>query len=257
MVLVTRPSSQAGRLSRRLEDVGATVLEIPTIRLLPPDDRRPLLQAARSVESYDWVLFSSANGVQAFVGVLEEVGSGAEALRGVCTAVIGPATASALRGTGIEPDVMPASYRAEGLAEAVIEQLGDPRATEQRILLPRASGARRILPLTLRLHGAKVDEVIAYRAVSADEERARLRAALRSGVDWITFTSSSTVRSFVELSGGELRGARLAAIGPITARTARDAGLEVAAIAEMFTSEGLVEALVRTERRDETDGAPE
>lgn len=260
VVAVTRPEPRARALSLRLRELGAEVLECPAIRLRDPDDPGPLRRAASRLEAggYDWLVFTSPAGVHQLCRVLSdgkarELTTNAEGLRG---AAIGSSTAASARDAGIRVDVVPEEYRAEALADGIIRAAASSgRAasagpmTGLRVLLPRAAEARAVLPQRLEAAGAAVDEVPAYEAVRpAEEEMAELREAVARGeVDWLTFTASSIVRSYVERVGTETAGARVAAIGPITAETARSLGLRVDAVAEQYTADGLVEALVRAE----------
>ena len=231
-VLVTRARPQATEFAKRLGEAGAEAVCVPTLSIEPlavKDDPR-----LRDLGRYDWVVFTSANGVTVFAEALAEMGVAFPEAR---LAAIGPETAAALREVGRRADLVPAEFVAESLADALPP--GD------RILLPRAAGARDALPDRLRQRGAAVDVVEMYRAVAPPGLRSDLAAAL-SGVDVVTFTSSSTVRHFVEAIGRDIPSrVRVACIGPITAATARDAGLPVAIIAEEYTTQGLVDALIR------------
>jgi len=249
-VVVTRPRAQAGELARLLEDQGADVIVFPTIALAPPPDPAALERAVREAAGYAWLVFTSVNGVRAFFERFAAAERDVRELAAVRIAAIGPETAAELRRRLLHAAVVPAEYRAEGLLSA----LGDEDLRGRRILLPRAAGARAILPETLASRGAIVDEVIAYRAVApADADVGGLVAALEAGtIDALTFTSSSTVENFVGLVGRErvarlVRGDRpaVACIGPVTAATARACGLEVAVEADSYTAAGLAAALVR------------
>lgn len=249
-IVVTRPEEQAEALARPLQDAGARILLFPTIEIVAPSDPEPLRRAAREAASYDWLVFTSVNGVKAFRRALEEQGLDAGDVRGgagggggprVCA--IGPATGGALDRMGLAPRVVPDEF----VAEAVVEALDDETDLRgARVLLPRAAVARDALPDGLRERGARVDVVEAYRTVPAGEEADELRRRLDAGeVDLITFTASSTVRNFEDAVGADVGRARVAAIGPVTAGTARDLGYDVAVVAEEYTIPGLVEACVR------------
>ena len=245
-VVVTRARAQAGELSRELEALGAEVLEFPTIEIREPEDFGPLDGAIRDLDSFDWIVFTSANGVAAFMERLGHHGLDLRAVpRGAKIAAIGPATADALRATGLRVDVVPEEYRAEALLEALLE--GTPAGG--KVLIPRARVAREILPEKLREAGMKVVVPPAYETVPSDEGKDELREKLLSGgVDCVTFTASSTVESFVGAFGGEaedlLSNTRVACIGPITAETARGRGIRVDAEATEYTIPGLVSAVV-------------
>ncbi len=245
-VVVTRPRGQARELSVELTDLGAVAEEFPTIAIRPPGDPEPLREAVRNVRSYDWVVFTSTNGVDRFWEELVHAGSDSRALGGARVACIGPGTAAAVERHGIRPDVIPDTYVAEELAAAIA---AEGPLDGVRILLPRAAVARPVLPERLQALGARVDEVEAYRAVPDTEGADRMRSLIRSrAIDAITFTASSTVANFVDAIGRAaiLDSARpvIAAIGPITAATARERGLPVDVVANEHTIPGLVEALV-------------
>lgn len=240
-VVVTRAPEQAAGLSGRLRALGARTVELPVIRMQPPADRTPLGGAIAALETYDWLLFTSANGVRYFVEALDEAGRDLRAVRGKLAA-IGPATAEALAALHLRVDVMPAEF----VAESVIAALSSEDLAGKRILLPRAKVAREVLPDALRERGAHVDVVPAYETVVQPDLCEQARQVLEHDrPDWITFLSSSTVRGLVDAVGVEaLRGVSIASIGPITSQTARDAGLAVDLEAAAFTGEGLVQALV-------------
>lgn len=242
-IVVTRPEDQAPALAEPLEEAGARVVLFPTIEIVPPDDRGPLDRAARDAGSYDWLVFTSVNGVKAFAGALERAGIDGEALADrVRACAIGPATGEALEEIGLEPRVIPDEFVAEAVVEALDEEADLEGAP---ILLPRAAVAREALPEGLTGRGARVDVVEAYRTVPARTRAGDLRRLLDAGrVDLLTFTASSTVRNFHRAVGPDVGGARVAAIGPITAGTARELGYEVAVVAEEYTIPGLVEACI-------------
>jgi uroporphyrinogen III methyltransferase/synthase len=249
-VLVTRPRGQEHGLSRALRDAGAEPIAIPTIRIAPPEDPGPLRRAAHQAGDYDAVVFTSANGVGAFFGALAETGGDARRLGRARVAAIGPATAEALADRGVRADVVPAEFRGEAAAAAILADLGD-RARGARVLLPRALVAREVLPEVLRGAGARVDVVPAYRTLgpdAADAERLRSLLAARE-VDAVTLTSSSTAERLCEALGGPgpaaaaLDGVTLASIGPITTATAERLGLRVAVSAAEYTAPGLLAAL--------------
>jgi uroporphyrinogen III methyltransferase / synthase len=246
-VVVTRPRSQASELAERLQDLGADVILLPTIEIAPPVSFAGLDAALRRPEEFDWVLFTSANGVRAFITRLRALELDLRGWQRARLAAIGPQTAAALQEYALKVDLVPDDYRAEGLAAelAKIELAG------KRVLLPRAAGARAVLPEALKAQGALVEEVMAYRSVAAsqiDDETAEL---VRSGaVDLVTFTSSSTVHNFATFLGDHLktfvqRGAAVGCIGPITAATARQYGMNVVLQPVQYTVAGLVESIVQ------------
>jgi uroporphyrinogen-III synthase len=245
-IVITRPPAQAEELACRLEALGARVTPLPAIAIRPLEDSTRLDQAIRELGSYDWIVLTSANGVRAVAERLGALGLGWESRRRARMAVIGPATAGTLAALGVSADAMPAQF----IAEAIVEVLGN--VAGQRILLLRADIARADLADELRVRGADVDEVPAYRTVSIAPDERALKALLEGDrPDAITFTSSSTVRGLAQslLGPGRpehdaLQGIALAAIGPITAGTLREYGLEPAIIATEYTSAGLSGALV-------------
>lgn len=246
---MTRPARQAAELSDRLRRAGAEVIELPTIRIDDPPDPTPLREAAASLPSYDWLVLTSVNGVRRLREAMAEVGARRSDVR--CrVAAIGPATAGEARSAGFPSPLVPERYRAEALLEAILDAAGGALGGS-RCLLPRAAEARDVLPEGLRAAGAEVDVVPAYVTVAARESARPLRRRLaRREIDWITFTASSTVRAFHRLADGETGRARVAAIGPITAATARELGMAVDLVAEEHTMRGLVRALVRAERAE-------
>lgn len=240
-IAVTRPAGQAGALVDGLRELGAEPLVCPTIEIVDPPDPEPLRRAAEELGSYDWLVFTSANGVDRLWHELEA--RGREGLpANARVAAIGPATAQALEVRGSHPEIVPEEYVAEAVADALVA-FGE--LSGRRVLLPRAAGARQVLPQRLRAAGAEVDEIVAYESRADAEGIARLAAALRRGeVDMVTFTASSTVRHFVEEGHStELGRARVAVIGPITARAARSAGVRVDVEAREYTVRGLLEAI--------------
>jgi uroporphyrinogen III methyltransferase / synthase len=246
-VVVTRARAQAGELSVELEKRGAEVLEFPTIEVRPPDDLGPLDAAIRDLDSFDWLVFTSVNGVEAFVERLERHGLDLRAVpRDAKVAAIGPATAQRVREAGLRVDVVPREFR----AEALIGELAGDSLAGKKVLIPRALVAREILPEKLREAGAEVAVPPAYESVPSSEGADGLARRLEAGeVDCVTFTASSTVENFVGAFGEEearrlLLGTRVACIGPITADTARRRGIRVDVEAREYTIPGLVEAVV-------------
>uniref|UniRef100_A0A7C4RQT1 uroporphyrinogen-III C-methyltransferase n=1 Tax=Desulfatirhabdium butyrativorans TaxID=340467 RepID=A0A7C4RQT1_9BACT len=246
-VLVTRTREQAGVLVKRLSDLGADCIEVPVIEIHPPENLQPLDDAIDAIASYEWVIFTSVNGVSAFFDRLFERGGDVRRLGHIHTAVIGPATAERLRGYGITSDIVPESFR----AESIVDAFRDRAISGKRILVPRAKEARPILIDALQKLGAVVDDVPAYRTLASIEGRQRIVEALQERrIDIVTFTSSSTVRNFVNLlPPSEIRelldGVMLASIGPITTETAEALGLQISVTAETFTIDGLCAAIVQ------------
>lgn len=246
-IIVTRARRQASDLSSRLSDLGAECLEYPTIKIIPPKDPEPLQEAVKNLPAYDWIVFTSVNGVIHFFEQLFATGNDVRALSQVQTAAIGPATAEKLRKFGLNSDIVPETYRAESVVDAFKEM----NLKGKKILLPRARDARPILPVELAKMGAKVDEIPAYETLKATENAEELTRQLEEKrVDLVTFTSSSTVKNFKSLLPADrfkklMQGVTIASIGPITTETAKELGFDVHISAESFTIEGLVEAILQ------------
>ena len=278
-VLVTRTREQASVLSEGLRTLGAIPVEFPTIRIVPPSDWTQLDTALKrlypsdvakqagntSSYIYDWLVFTSANGVHICLQRLQQLGYDLQALQHLRIATIGPATADARTTYGLTADVIPDAYVAEGVAEAIIKdaQQHGIVLNGQHILLARAAEARKVLAVMLRKAGVIVDDVPAYYTLTAavDDERGRSlwTMLLQRQINIITFASSSTVRNFMawvkqceEVTGVTLVPTSLptiACIGPITSQTARELGLTVAIEAKEFTIDGLLEAIVEYEEK--------
>jgi uroporphyrinogen III methyltransferase/synthase len=244
-ILVTRPRAQAGRLAALLEASGAEVVTVPTIAIEPPEDWSPLDVAIRTLGTYRWVLFTSVNGVAAFQARLAHAGLDGRSLASRRVAAIGPQTAAELRRAGIEPELVPEEYRAEGLLEA----LGPRLERGDRVLLVRAAEAREVLPRELEAQGVPVTIAPAYRTVSAEDSGGRILALLRSGrLDAVTFTSPSTVGGFLALVGHAearrlLADVVVAVIGPVTGDTVAQHGLRVTVMPRQYTIPALADAL--------------
>ena len=245
-VLVGRARHQAGGLSGELRKLGATVLEIPFIEIRKPRSFKPLDSVLQNLDGYDWLILTSANGVEAMWARLTRLRL-TNSLKNLKIAAIGPATKKTIAQHGIKVDVVPKEY----VAESVVRSLRR-RVKGKRVLLVRAKVARDVIPRELRRAGAQVHVVEAYETVVPQSSRTRLQNALknpRRRPHVVTFTSSSTVRNFADLLGArEITGLdeiRLASIGPVTSSTLRDLGLRVDIAAQEFTIPGLVEAIVR------------
>lgn len=244
-VVVTRSAEQSRALAAPLEAAGATVLASPAIAIVDPPDTAAVREAIGQLTGYTWIVFTSANAVERF----DDLGGG-EGLRACphpAIAVVGTATAAALRARGMEPDLIPGDYRAEGLVAAFTE-LGV--GSGWRVLIPRALEAREILPDTLCELGAVVDVVPVYRTVAAEPDPQVVERLSAGEVDAVTFTSPSTVRNFLEglrTAGLDpavaLDGVVLASIGPVTTDALAEAGLVASVEAEPSTVEALVDAL--------------
>ncbi len=234
-VVVTRAREQASGLVSRLSELGAQAIEIPTIQIEPAADYGPLDAALARLESFDWLIFTSANGVHFFLERLDASARDLRALRArICA--IGPATAAALAALHLKVDLIPQEY----VAESVLQAFEKIPIEGARILLPRAAVARDLIPAELEKRGARVQVVEAYRTIPARD--VHWPADLHP--DWVLFTSSSTVENFVTLFGAAcLQGARIGSIGPITSATARRLGLEVTVEASPHTTQALIDAL--------------
>jgi len=240
-IVVTRTRKQAGTLTNQLRALGADVIEMPTIRIEPPTDLREFGELVQDAHMYDWIVFTSPNGVDAFFEIFFKLYDDAREIGGVKIAAIGPATAQRVREFHLHVDLQPEEF----IAEAVVREFQKQGGVENlRILLARAEKARDVLPRELSKLGAIVDEAFAYRTVpeTRDITGARPRF-LDEGADLITFTSSSTVENFLALGLPWPKGMQAASIGPITSKTARDRGLKIAIEARRHDIEGLVEAI--------------
>ncbi len=247
-IVVTRARSQASSLVAALSELGANVIEIPTIEVLPLESYEPLDAALRNIAQYRWLIVTSANTVKVLAERLVGLGLEASVLAGLRKAAIGSATARAMREQGIEVDVVPEQYVAESLVEALGEQVRG-----SRILLARAAVARDVIPEELRRRGALVDVVDAYRTVIPEGAVERIREVFSDASrppDAVTFTSSSTVKNFFALwreagFDGIPREVAALSIGPITSETLREFRWEPAGEAEAHDVEGLVQAAIR------------
>ncbi len=242
-VLVTRPRHQAERLCRELAQEGALVSVQPAIEITDPPDWGPVDGALDRLDRFDWLVFSSANGVRYLLGRLAERGADVRALGGLKLAAIGPGTAEELRAWHLKADLVPEAYRAEALAEALAR-----KAAGQRFLLARASRGRDVLARQLTAAGNRVEEIVVY--TSRDVSRADggiSDSLVRGEIDWITITSSAIARSLAHLFGESLRHARLASISPVTSQTLRTLGYEPAVEATDYTMAGIVEAMAGEE----------
>jgi uroporphyrinogen-III synthase len=271
-ILNTRTYEQAGVLSSQLRALGAIPVEIPTIRIVAPENWESLDNALKRLcesDWYDWLVFTSANGVRICFERLISLGYHVKSIGEVRIAAIGPATAMALAKYGAKVDLVPAQYIAEAIAYTLIEaarKQGEP-LEGKRVLLARAAEARHVLIHELQRVGVEVDVVAAYRTIGIDKADERGQMILRQletqELDIVTFTSSSTVRNFMQwlmdydasFSNTFIRSVvdvarpKIACIGPITSQTARECGLKVHIEAHVYTIAGLVEAIVRNEEK--------
>jgi len=246
-VLVTRPREQAGEFADLLTAFGAHVIAFPTIAIVPPADWEPLDRALADLAGYDWIIFTSVNGVRFFFERLRALGRDARAVGHARFCAIGPRTAEALAGRGFRADLVPAEYQAEGVLEALKKE----NLKGARVLIPRAEVARDLLPDELRGRGAKVTVAVAYRTIRPDTDTESIKAQLQKGaIGVVTFTSSSSVRNYVELFADQkdaralTANAVVACIGPITAETAESFGFTVRVRAKENTIPALADAIV-------------
>jgi uroporphyrinogen III methyltransferase/synthase len=244
-VLVTRPRGQGADMVQQLEELGAAVTHMPTVEIREIGDRAPMDGAIAGIANYNWLVFTSANGVHAFLGRLRQLGRDLRALGAIQLAAIGPATAEALRGYHLEPDVVPERFRSESLVEALRE-----RVRGQRVLLARADRGRDLLRDELSIV-ADVEQIAVYSQVDAPEPDPAVLAELRAGrIDLVTLTSSNIARSLVRSLDAETLerirsgSVRLVTISPVTSEAVSAMGLPVAAEAKEETGAGVVAALV-------------
>jgi uroporphyrinogen III methyltransferase/synthase len=240
-IVVTRTRKQAGALTSQLRALGADVFELPTIRIEPPTDLREFAELVQDAHGYDWIVFTSPNGVDAFFEIFYKLYDDAREIGAARIAAIGPATAQRVRDFHLHVDLQPEEFVAESIVREFQKQGG---VENLRILLARAEKARDVLPRELSKLGAIVDEAFAYRTVpeTRDVTGAR-RRLLEEGADLITFTSSSTVENFLALGLPWPKGMQIASIGPITSKTAIDRGLKIDIEARRHDIDGLVEAI--------------
>jgi uroporphyrinogen III methyltransferase/synthase len=243
-IVVTRTRKQAGALSSRLRLLGADVYELPTIRIVPPENLMDFGELVRDAYQYDWLIFTSPNGVDAFFEMYYKLYSDARDIGAVKIAAIGPATAERIKEFHLSVDVKPKQF----VAEAIIKELQEKGSIENlKFLLARAEGARDVLPKRLTELGAIVDEAIAYRTIPETEDVAGSAERFRNeGADLITFTSSSTVENFLALNLPWPRSLMTASIGPITSDTMRRRGLKVDIEAKRYDIDGLVQAILHS-----------
>ncbi|MDI6906790.1 MAG: uroporphyrinogen-III C-methyltransferase [Thermoanaerobacterales bacterium] len=252
-VLVTRAREQASDLAQAIAAGGGEPLEFPTIAITPPEDWGPLDEALADVGSFDWIVFTSVNGVRYFLARLRECGGDVRDLAGIQLAAIGPATRQALEAYGLRVAFMPEAFRAEEIGR----QLPGLLRPGARVLLPRTDIAPKALNEALTAAGAVVCEVTVYRTRPVADRAPKVRELLREGrIHAVTLTSSSTARNLAAALGEDQAPALLAstvvaAIGPVTAATARELGLRVDVVADEHTIPGLVRALEERFRQDE------
>jgi uroporphyrinogen III methyltransferase/synthase len=241
-VLVTRPSHQAADMLRQLDQLGAAALAQPAVEIRPPRNWSPVDEAINQLNIFDWIVFSSANGVRFFLDRLAACGLDARAMAHAKLAAIGPATAEALAEYRLRADLQPDEFRAESLADLLCAQPG------KHFLLLRASRGREVLADTLTESGGVVTQVVVYESIDVIHADPEIAAALARGeIDWVTVTSSAIAKSLIALFGDSLQQTRLAAISPITAGVLTAGGFRVAAVASTYTTSGLLDAILAAE----------
>ena len=248
-VLVTRPREHSAELCDALAVLGAEAIEAPMIRIVPPEDAAPLLDAVSRAGEFDWIVFTSGNAVDAFMTALLAGDQDVRALKGPRLCTVGPATAERLTAFGIKVDLVPAEHRAEAVVSALAA--GAP-LRGARVLFPRGDIAREVVADELRAGGADVTEVVAYRTLIDEGQREGdpdiYGMLLERKIDVVTFTSGSAVRNFAKVYGEEqaadlLRHTDVAVIGPVTAQAAEQLGIEVSIQPATYTIPGLVDAI--------------
>jgi len=244
-IVITRPEEQSEEFSSLLREEGAKVIPFPTIKIVPPDRFEDLDQAIKNIERYEWIVFTSANGVKFFFDRFRELGGDIRNLKEIKICTIGPATASAIEKLGIKVDLVPDEYISEGVVDAFKGKVMQGK----KVLLPRAEVARDVIPQGLSKLGAHVDVVTAYRTVNSGKNKAEFDEMMdRNNVDVITFTSPSTVANFVDIIGNDRvfpEHVKIACIGPVTLDAARKAGLKVDIMQGPYVISGLVDAIIK------------
>ncbi len=248
-IVVTRSREQASEFADQLHEYGAHVIEFPTIEITKPDSIKPLDEAIKNISGYHWLVFTSINGVDAFFQRLFELGKDIRDLKGIKLCAIGPATEEGIRRYHLQVNCRPPKF----VAESVVEELKKVTSIKgERFLLPRADIARSFLPEELQKLGGEVTDLVAYKTVMAQPKDINLLDKMKKGeIDMVTFTSSSTVRNFLQIIGEKDVAAlnkyvHFGSIGPITTQTAEEMGLRVAIKAKEYTIPGLVDAILES-----------
>ncbi len=244
-ILVTRPEAQAAALMEQLRQAQAEPILLPTIKIVPPPDSDPITNAIKNIKSYQWLILTSSNGVNCFFDYLKEKELGPVDLNHLKTICVGPKTALAAKKRGFKGGLVAKEYAAEG----IIELFSGTDIKKQKILIPRALKARETLPENLRKKGAAVDIVPVYETIFPPESAPKLENLLDSGrIDIITITSDSAATNLIKNCPQKhlttLKNIPTICIGPISAKAATKAGLNVKAVAEEYTAEGMIEALI-------------
>jgi uroporphyrinogen III methyltransferase/synthase len=249
-ILITRSKKQLVAVAKKLSSLGAVPIEFPTLEFAPPESFEQVDQAISQIEEFDWVVFTSVNGVNSFLDRMATLEYDIHRLERVKVAAVGPSTGSALKTRGIIPSFVPRRY----LTREIAQGLGD-KIRGKRILLPRADIASKELRELLESKGAFVEEVVAYRTILPRDSEVSLSGGIfweETRPDYIMFTSSSTVKNFIRLLGKENmsqmpEGIKIACIGPVTAKTATKLGLRADIVATEHSIDGLIEAMIKHE----------
>jgi uroporphyrinogen III methyltransferase / synthase len=257
-ILVTREHTTG---FEALEDLGAEIIEFPTIEVVPPERYEELDSAIGKIESYDWIIFTSSNGVRYFLGRFFELERDIRDLKGLKICAIGNKTAKEVRKYGMKVDLVPDEFRAEGLIDSFMREAGSKAGATpsmilkgMRLLLPRAEVARELFPQRVRELGGEIDVPPAYRAIRPELHGKRLKRFLKEGrVTVATFTSAATFNNFVEIMGEEwqdlMKGVSIAVIGPVTAKAVEKAGLKVDIMPEEATVDAMVNEIMKKKAR--------
>ncbi|MBI5211840.1 MAG: uroporphyrinogen-III synthase, partial [Nitrospirae bacterium] len=244
-----------------LEDLGAEIFEFPTIKIAPPENYKELDEAIEKIETYNWIIFTSANGFQYFIQRLLDKKKDIRDLKGIRICAIGTRTAGKIKNYGIKVDLIPEEFNAEGLVEAFIKGQGSRVKGQElkgmKILLPRAEVAREVFPQKVRELGGEIDAPVAYRAIKPEKHGKRLKRFLKEGrITIATFTSAATFHNFVDIMGEGaidfLKGVAIAAIGPITAMAIEKAGLEVSIMPKEATIKAMVDEILNWAKKTQT-----
>ena len=244
-IVVTRPAGHSARLVDSLEALGAQVMEFPTVKISDADDYRPLHKALENIGDYKWLVFTSINGVNMFFKEMKNYGKDIRLLAGVKLAVAGPAAEEALREKGLNVDFIPEAYTSHNLLEGLLKLVG----YDEKVLLARSDIAGAELCEGLKEKGMGFDEITVYKVAQNDMDKSELITLLKeNGIDFVTFTSPSTLKGFVSIIGRELikeaGKTRFVCIGPVTAKAASEMGLPVSGCADEHTDEGIVKKLI-------------
>lgn len=246
-ILITRPEHQAEKLKYLLEQHGATVLLQPAIQILPPETWEQADNAIANLDSYNYIVFSSVNGVEMYLRRLNEINGSCKMPSNIFVAAVGDSTAQALNEAGIHVDIIPDNFRAENLAERLLENIAEQfgeNCGEVKVLLLRASRGRDVLAPSLGKCGIITEQIPIYRSVDVTQPRAEIVKALQNNqIDWVALTSSAIAQSTINMLGEFLGNAKIACISPITESTVIKNGFHAAAVAKEYTLEGLVRAV--------------